>query len=242
MSVQVIESGHNMETYRDAAVKRIKQLMIDWATNSLALAAELAQLAETFPFDPRKPTKPERPGFAKWAHQATGLSKTQIRNLLLIHKKFGEHARVDGKLGVHVMGLLARNNVPASARQEAIDRAAKGERLTTRDAKKIAKAHKLPGPKAANQQAKEEGRPILASDGYIYFGATPEQAKAGEDRRAMVFGVRRALDHLGNIELTGRQFLAYAAPHMLWKPEEAAIIKKALRWLKDLDDAWSNRQ
>ena len=51
---------------------------------------------------------------------------------------------------------------------------------------------KLPGPKTANKIAAETKRPVLASDGYFYFGTDPEKAKEGEDRRTMVFGVRRA--------------------------------------------------
>jgi hypothetical protein len=132
--------------------------------------------------------------------------------------------------------------VPVSARQEAIDRAERGEHIGKLDAKKIIKVHKLPTPKAANAQAKDEGRPVLASDGYIYFGTDPGRAKEGEDRRTMVYGVRKALDTLGNIHLTGRQFLDYALPHQLWDADEAKIIKHALRWLGDLDAAWDAKE
>src|SRR5262249_24819083 len=106
--------------------------------------------------------------------------------------------------------------------------------------KKIAKAHQLPSAKDANVQAREEGRPILARDGYIYFGTDPERAKEGEDRRIMVYGVRRALEHLGSISLTGKQFLDYAMPHQLWTEDEAKIIKQALRWLISLAEAWDS--
>ena len=140
------------------------------------------------------------------------------------------------------MILLASPKVPESARQEAIKRSESGVHVSYTDAKKIVKVHKHPPPKAANMQAKEEGRPVLASDGYIYFGTDPGRAKEGEDRRTMVYGVRRALDALGNIHLTGNQFLLYAMPHQLWDAEEGKIIKRALRWLTSLDEAWDNRE
>lgn len=240
-AAEVIESGHNVETIRDAALKRIKQLMVDWTRNTLELGAELARAAETFPPNPKRPE--QKSGFAKWARQKTGLSVSQIGNLVRVHQKFGHQQRgAHQKLGTAVMVMLARSNVPESARQEAIMRAESGAHVDKSDAKKIIKVHKLPTPKAANAQAKDEGRPVLASDGYIYFGTDPGRAKEGEDRRTMVYGVRKALEALGNIHLTGRQFLEYALPHQLWDADEAKIIKQALRWLTDLDAAWDSRE
>ena len=238
-AAEIIEIGQNVETYREAAAKRIRTLMQDWTANTLGLGAELEATRETFPADPRDPSR--RPGFSRWAQETTGLQKGQITNLLRIHRKFGG-SRESPRLGVEVMKLLASEKVPASARQEVIDRAEKGEQITRKDARKIVKTHSHPPPKAANAQAKEEGRPVLASDGYIYFGTDPGRAKEGEDRRTMVYGVRKALDTLGKIHLTGRQFLAYAMPHQLWTAEEQHIIKDALRWLQDLDEAWEARE
>lgn len=235
----IAESGHNVETYREAAAKRIKQLMQNWTANTLALGSELTRTAETFPLNPKRPD--QRPGFMKWARQETGLSETQINSLLHVHRKFG-HQPGAAQLAQKVMVLLSRKDVPESARIEVLGRAERGEHISHGEAKKIADKHKLPGPKAANQQAKEEGHPVFASDGYIYFGTDPAKAKEGMDRRRMVFGVRDALQHLGGIHLTGRQFLDYAFPHQLWTAEEAPIIKKALRWLIDLNDAWDARK
>jgi hypothetical protein len=242
MSLMAIESDHNVETIREAAAKRIKQLMINWTINTLELAAELTKTAATFPPHPKRPE--HRSGqFIKWARNETGLSVSQIYNLLRVHQKFGHQQRgVNQKLGTGVMVLLSASNVPESARQEAIKRAESGSHVDKTDAKKIIKVHKLPTPKAANAQAKDEGRPVLASDGYIYFGTDPGRAKEGEDRRTMVYGVRKALDTLGNIHLTGRQFLEYALPHQLWDADEAKIIKHALRWLGDLDAAWDAKE
>lgn len=228
--------GHNLGAYREAAAERIKQLMLNWTSNTLALGAELMAVAQTFPVNARG----HLIGFNTWAHHTTGLSRSQIVNLLKINRKFGGR-QVEPRLAQNVMILLAADSVPESARQEAVKRAEAGEHVGRIDAQKIAKAHKHPPPKAANQQAKEEGRPVLASDGYIYFGTDPGRAKEGEDRRTMVYGVRKALDTLGNIHLTGKQFLSYALPHQLWDDQEAKIIKQALRWLASLDEAWDSR-
>lgn len=229
---------HPSET-RAGIAARLKELMREWTANTLAISAELAAAAETFPVDPKRPS--QRPGFAKWAHKHTGLSQSAISNLLLVNRKFG-HYRGVGQLAGKVMILLARVDVPESARLEVVGRAQRGEHIGAKEAKKIADKHKLPSPKAANQQAKEEGRPVFASDGYIYFGTDPGKAKEGTDRRRMVYGVKDALEHLASIHLTARQFLDYAFPHQLWKPEEAPVIKKALRWLSDLDEAWEARK
>src|SRR5262245_1568511 len=227
---------------RETLAKRIKELMGNWTANTLALASELAAAAETFPLPPGpgRPKKSEpRFGFLRWATQTTGLSDRQIVQLVLIHQKFGGMNRGTLEhLPQRVMKLLVQSDVPESARREALDRAGKGEHIGTSDAKKIINKHKLPTPKQANAQAKEEGHPVFASDGNIYFGTDPAKAKEGMDRRRMVFGVRDALNHLGNIHLTGREFMNYALPHQLWTKDEAPIIKKALRWPADLDRAW----
>jgi hypothetical protein len=48
--------------------------------------------------------------------------------------------------------------------------------------KEIADKHRLPSAKAANEKAKEEGRPVLASDGFISTSA-PRQKRP---RRARI--------------------------------------------------------
>jgi len=223
---------------RTQLAKDIKELMVDWTGNTLSLGTKLAKAKETFPENPKRPG--EYPGFVRWAKATTGLSEAQINQLILAHKRFG-HRSVSARLGQQVMFLLARDNVPEAARIEALDRAERGEHVTAPDARKIVRAHTLPTAKEANKRAKEEGRPIFARDGNIYFGTDAMRAKEGEDRRTMVYGVRKALDTLGSINLTGREFLAYALPHQLWDKEESKIIKSALRWLTMLDTAWDER-
>jgi hypothetical protein len=238
MNLQLVTSN-NVQTYREAAATRIRVLMEDWTNNTLALGTELAKARETFPINPRRPV--ERPGFTKWAKRETGLAGNHILRLIQISKKFGL-AHGHPRLPFNVMKVLSADNVPDSAREEAIERITHGEKIEPKKAKQIADKHRLPSPKKANEQAKEEKRPVLASDGYIYFGTDPGRAKEGEDRRTMVYGVRKALDTLSNIHLTGRQFLEYALPHQLWNEDEAKIIKQALRWLTSLNEAWDSRE
>src|SRR5215831_9773998 len=192
---------HNMPVVvvdREAIAKRIHTLMQDWAENTLDLGAELVKVRETFPLNPKR--SDEYPGFMKWCRQHTGLSTTQIISLVKIYEKFG-HRRADTRLSQRVMAVLSTNSVPEAARDEAIERSLRGEALGRKQAKEIADKHRLPSPKAAHAQAKAEGRPVQASDGNIYFGTDPNKAKEGEDRRTMVYGVRRALETLGSIQL-----------------------------------------
>lgn len=234
---------NNPETYREAAAKRIKALMEKWIANALAIGAELAKARETFPNRGVGKKPNYRPGFVKWAKETTGLSDGYISNLIAVHEKFGHraHGKDAPRLAGNVMIMLSRKDVPESARIEALGRIASGGKVGRKDAKKIVAKHKLPGPKKANEQAREEGRPVYASDGNIYFGTDQMKAKEGADRRTMVYGVRDALEHLGAIKLTGKEFLDYAFPHQLWTVEESAIIKAALKWLTDLDKAWDTR-
>lgn len=223
---------------RKASAKRIATLMQNWTENTLDLGKELTRARDTFPQE----SNGNRPGWHKWIKDETGLSPRWATTLVKVADKFGSKTSSTQKLSINVLELLASDKVPEEARQEVMNRAEAGEKFTREKAKEIADKHRLPSPKAANTQAKDEGRPVLASDGYIYFGADPAKAKEGEDRRTMVYGVRRALDTLGSIELTGTQFLNYALPHQLWTAEEGRIIKHALRWLTSLDEAWDKRK
>jgi hypothetical protein len=149
---------------------------------------------------------------------------------------------LDWDLPVKALYLLAAPSTPPEARDEIIERAQAGEAIKLAEVKaSIAAAKQLPKPEAANVQARESGRAVLANDGYLYLGATEEEVKEGNDQRTMVYDVRDALDDLASIRMTAEQFLDYAFPHQLWKGEEAEVIKKALRWLASLDEAWDAR-
>jgi hypothetical protein len=241
LSPKVIDEPADFESDREASATRIRELMKDWTRNTLGLGEELARIRDTFPRDPNNPTR-NRLGFMKWCKHHTALSQGQITKLIQIYRKFGHHSTGNDPLPHRVMQLLSVDTVPDSARDEAMERKARGEVVGEKQAKEIRQRHRLPSPVAANAQAKEERRPVLASDGYIYFGADPKQAKEGEDRRTMVYGIRRALDTLGNIKLTANEFLKYALPHQLWTKEESEVIRTSLRWLRALNVAWNKRK
>jgi len=174
-----------------------------------------------------------------WLKREFGWSEDTAERFIQVSALSNQIPQVaEFRLPISALYRFAAPSTPETARTEIIERAQSGEMISFSEVKCIIDAARLPGPKKANQLAKEEGRPVFASDGYIYFGTDPELAKEGEDRRTMVYGVRRALDTLGNIQLTGRQFLDYALPHQLWDENEAKIIKQALRWLTSLAEAW----
>jgi ParB-like chromosome segregation protein Spo0J len=171
------------------------------------------------------------------------LTREQTRELIakLIKaqpEKSDRAIAADMKVDKNVVSRVRKEAESTGAVAPVEKRVGKDGKARKQPASKVTEKHRLPSPKKANEQAKETGKPTLASDGYIYFGTSEENAKAGEDQRAMVYGVRRALDHLANINLTGTEFLKYASPWQLWKPEEAKVIKRALKWLTSLDAAW----
>jgi hypothetical protein len=73
----------------------------------------------------------------------------------------------------------------------------------------------------------------------MYTGASEEAVREAEDRRSIVFGVRRAIETLANVPKRPQQFLEYADAHQLWTPDEEHVIRAARQWLDDLDEKWS---
>jgi hypothetical protein len=133
----------------------------------------------------------------------------------------------------------------ARAEQEAKKRARRQKREREKSGR-IIHGHRLPPnlpkPSEANELAKQTGKATLASDGYFYFGTSPEDAQAGEDRRTIVYGVKRAIALLSKMEMTPEQFIMYALPHQLWNEKEEPEIGRAETWLARLCEVWSARQ
>jgi hypothetical protein len=136
--------------------------------------------------------------------------------------------------------LLAKPSTPESARHEIIERSRRGEKIAAREAKKIVVKHH-PKPAEANKRARETGKPVLASDGFIYFGASKEEASAMEQRRSVVYGVRRVVDTLANMQVTPVQFIAYALPHQFHGFNQHNELARAAKWLAELDAAWNKK-
>ena len=230
---------------RRVLAREIRALAKGMALNSIELGLKLRTARDTFPLQVKGFVK-ARPGWEKWARKETGLRRTFIYSLIRVADKFGGSATVNtAKISGKILILLARDKVPEAARQEIINRANSGERITMGTATRVVHGHRLPPglpkPTEANSIARDTGQAQLASDGYIYFGTSPEDAKAGENRRTVVYGIKRAVTMLAKIDMTPEHFLMYALPHQLWDDDEAVELGKAETWLAKLCEAWSGR-
>lgn len=215
---------------------RINRAVKQWGKSTFELAAEL-HAAHKKALTVKGSHKSD---WGRWLKEEAHISPRYARELLQIHRKFGDVH--DAKSVSHKTLLkLSKPDVPQKAIDEVITRAIKGEKnLGGKKAKKIIDSHR-PSPKAANEQAREHGKPVLASDGYLYFGNTKEEARAGEERRTVVYSVREAIEILATVQWTAEDFLKQALPHQLWKPREDEQIELALRWLSSLSKAWNRR-
>lgn len=230
-------------TARERHARRIHDLMAKWSQHTMALGKELKEAQETFPLE--RMIQKGRPvlvrlGWNQWLKAEFGITPQWANTLMHVHEKLSRYGD-DLPMAGTVMIQLAKSATRESARREIVDRSRRGERITTREAKKIITKH-LPKPSEANKQARATGKPVAASDGYIYFGANKEEASKIEQRRGVVFAVRRAIETLATMEVTPLQFLDYALPHQLHKFDEGGRLHRATKWLNALNDAWDNKK
>lgn len=218
----------------EAHATRIRTLMEDWASNTIVLGKELREAQENFPTTGRTN---KRPGWNAWLKEV-GVSKTHAGNLIKVAEKFGTAAAVP-KMGQKILVLLSRDNVPESGRKDVLDRLNRGEKVGRKEVKKIVDSHR-PKPKEADRQARETGKAVLASDGYIYLGSDKEDVAAATERRTVVFAVRRAIGALAQLQLTPQQFLDTALKHQL-HGLDIQEIRKAAKWLEGLTSVWSRK-
>jgi hypothetical protein len=227
----------NVQTLRDQSAQRVRELMKEWSSNTLEIGIVLAEAKATFPV---AGPKGQRPGWRTWLKD-TGIGRAHADSLINVAEKFG-HLRGKQKLpSAKVLSFLARKTTPGAARKEVLRLTKQGRKIGTRKAHQIADKHR-PKPAQANKQAKETGKPVLASDGYLYFGTSKQQAKQGEMRRSIVYSVRRAVECLATVALTPHQFLSFALPHQLWTSENEQQIGQANKWLHALSTAWETRK
>jgi hypothetical protein len=230
----------NVVMLQTARAVHIRKLMSDMVGNTLAIGDELAKARETFP--PGGP-KNKRAGWATWLRNEFQMSTSWAAKLIQVHHKFGGVLARGGRglPSQKVLAYLAQDNVPDAAREEAIEHIKKGKKLSKVGAKKLAAKHR-PSPKQANKLAQETGKPVEASDGYVYLGATEQQVKESAQRRTIVYAVREAIQCISAVTLSAQDFLEYAAPHQLWKAREEDQIERALDWIKDLAKAWPKKR
>jgi len=240
----------NQSTFREMCAKRIRALMVNLTTNTLELGKELAAARNSFPLTEcyvksgkHKKRAKVRIGWKAWLKSEVGIGENHAGTLIRIHEKLGGAAH-GLPTGQRVLSYLASAAVPASARYELIGRAKKGEVITAKEAKKIVTRHKppLPKPAEANRIARETGKPTLASDNFYYFGHTKAEAKVINDRRGVVFAVRRAIATLSAMEISPHQFLQYALPHQLLKIDDHGEVAKAADWMQAFHAAWRHRK
>jgi hypothetical protein len=179
-------------------------------------------------------------GWKAWVKTELKLSPDHADKLIRAYQKFG--ARPGGTAGLSnaVLLILSNHSTPPTAITEVFERAERGERVSKRGARAIVKQHH-PKPAKANEIARKTGKAVLASDGYLYLGATQKEVAEGNLRRTVVYDVRDAVHTLASIKITPREFLEFAFPHQLWKPKEAAEIAVALEWLQELNRVWISR-
>lgn len=229
------------DTERKARAERIRELLTDWSRQTLNIGKELKQTRDKFfPLTKTRGGK-ARIGWSKWLRHEFNMGERYATGLIRIFEKLGNKVSGTQIVDRFVLTMMARNSTTESARQEIIGRSKQGEHIGRDDAHKIIKKHH-PKPSEASKLARETGKPVLASDGYIYFGATKEQATEIEKRRSVVFGVRRCVDTLAAMEITPQQFLEYALPHQLYQFDEGGRVDRAARWLTALSAAWDRKK
>lgn len=236
------EIAENVVSFREARAKRIRRLAQQWADNTLQLGKELREVRDSFPTrSGRGAVAEERPGWSEWCDENLDFGATHAQRLIRIADVFGGAGVPVPKGSARLLEFLARDTTPEAVRLEVVDRQSRGENIDSVTAKKIAARHAAPKPAEARQIARETGKPTQASDGNIYLGATKEQEKEAEERRRVVYDVRRAVETFAGIDMTAEDFLAFALPHQLWNKSEEHQLQQAYNWMTDLIAAWEQR-
>lgn len=239
--VQEVEiDAETLVTFREAKAIRIRELANKWADNTLQLGYELKDVRDSFPIISGMGANFSRPGWAQWVADRVGFSESYASKLIRVAEVFPDRNAVPNGVTVRVLEVLSYKTVPETARAEVLQRIEAGETIGRQKAKSIIDEHR-PSASEARQIARETGQPTAARDGKIYLGATKEQEQEAEDRRTIVYGVRRAVDTLAEMQMSGAEFITYAFKHQLWKVEEEHVITEAYEWLTDLVAAWEKR-
>lgn len=225
----------NIASILDQRAKKIRELMQDAVGNMLAIGGELATARDSFEIGP----KGQRMGWKKWLKDEIQISEEYAAQLIRTNEKFGHLAVGDRQLpSMKVLDFLGREHVPEKARKEVLRRVNKGEAIGKGKAEKIVNQHR-PSPKKAIQIAQETGKAVVASDGYLYMGASEHELKQADVRRTVVYAVRDAVETLARINLTPVQFLEFAHAHQLWeRGKNDHEIADAIKWLTALNRAW----
>ena len=235
--------AENVVSFREARARRIRELADRWAQNTIEMGGEVKAVRDSFPTVPNTgAVKEGRPGWPEWCKENLGFDANHAATLIRIYETFGPGSAVAAPAGsAKLLEFLSRERVPEEARTEILDRIKSGEVIGKGKAERIVRERTAPKPSEARRIAQETGKPTAASDGNIYLGATKEQEKEAEDRRRVVYDVRRAVETFANMDMSADDFLAFALPHQLWNKSEEHQIQQAYNWMTDLIAAWEQR-
>ena len=202
-----------------------------------------------------KGNSPDQATFLKIVKEQFNLGKSRVYELIQIadgsktveeirasSNERSKASQANAKMSCPLIsGQTATDDIPPFLDRTVPDQADQSP-WTARGLQKPEEAdEKLPTPAKAHKLAAETGRAVQASDGYIYFGTDPEKAREGADRRAMVFGVQRAIAFLATVGKSPADFLDYALPHHFQSFDEEHI-EKAKEWLDELASTWAQRR
>lgn len=144
-------------------------------------------------------------------------------------------AGVPFEIDVSALYVLAEAKTPEAAREAVVEAALEGCRVTHAQANAAvgaaeqareqgkgpaeqraaaAQAARLPTPSQARKQAAEIGRPVLASDGYLYSGKSKAQGKAEEAHTQRIFAYVNPIRALAETQQEPEDWLAELPPYM----------------------------
>jgi hypothetical protein len=172
-----------------------------------------------------------RPGWLEWLENEQ-IKPDFAKRMIRIYNRFGG-VRGLADASAHVLEFLSRETVPEAGRIEAVERIRGGEKVGLGKAKEIVRPHR-PRPAEARKIARENDRPVTASDGNIYFGATKQEAADADARREQTYAVLGAIENLASVDASPVEWLEAANSWDLWQPHELHQLTTACKWLNHL--------
>jgi len=225
-------------TMRDGIATRIKDLTGKFAGNIIALGKEFARARDTFPVNNQN----HRPGWHNWIRQNTEWTTDHATKFVQIHERMSSIAISSTTLGVEVLKYLTMERIPDEAVKAVVSRANEGEAVSLNEAKDIVKAH-LPTPAQAMKEARATGKLIHARDGHIYSGATEDEMMAHSERRHVVYGMKDAIKHVADCQLTPHQWIKSIGDNDHWISEfKIRDLDAAIKYLTALRPLVAKRQ
>jgi hypothetical protein len=237
----------DVEQFRKENAQEIRSLIADIERNSLKVGTCLLEVFDTFKSDGGSVN------FRSWLqNEKIKMNEVTAYKFIQVARKVksGKLEKLSTMVGFSVLQELMGNSIPEAVILEIEERANKGE-VSVREARELVKQNKppkpegaLPTPREANKIARETNSMVLASDDNYYFGHTKEEAQVIEERLAIVYGVRQAIETLAGMEnegFTPEKFVELMLPHQRWTEDEEHQLELAARWMQQLLAIWRRR-